>query len=123
MDAVTSAPQHPVSLHGAEALSPLDGRYASAVAPLAAHLSEAALNRERLRVEIAWLRHLAQTRAVPTLRELTEDEGRLLDGVLAGFGPDAVAELAAIERVTQHDVKAVEYLLKERMAGTTLADV
>ena len=123
MDAVNSAPSQPAHLHGAEALSPLDGRYATAVAPLAAHLSEAALNRERLRVEIAWLQHLAARRAVATLRELTEDESRQLDAVLAGFGPDAVAELAGIERITQHDVKAVEYLLKERMAGTSLADV
>ena len=123
MAAVNAAPHSPMSRNGAEALSPLDGRYADAVAPLAAHLSEAALNRERLRVEIAWLQHLSARRAVPTLRELTPAERQQLDAVLAGFGPDAVAELAGIERVTQHDVKAVEYLLKARMADTSLADV
>jgi adenylosuccinate lyase len=123
MDAVNAAPQVPHALNAAEALSPLDGRYAASVSPLVAHLSEAALNRERLRVEIAWLQHLAARRAVPTLRELTDAEVKQLDEVLAAFGPDAVVELAAIERTTQHDVKAVEYLLKARMAETSLADV
>ena len=62
---------------------PLDGRYRQAVAPLAQHLSEAALNRERLRVEVEWLVHLAATRAVPGLRELTADEVALLRAVPA----------------------------------------
>ena len=104
-------------------LGPLDGRYRAAVAPLVEHLSEAALNRERVRVEVEWLIHLAATGAVPGARALTDDEVARLRAVVAGFGAADVAELAGIERVTLHDVKAVEYYLKERIADTSLADV
>jgi adenylosuccinate lyase len=108
---------------GDQPLGPLDGRYRATVAPLAQHLSEAALNRERVRVEVEWLIHLATSRAVPGLRELTPGEVALLRAVPQGFDAAAVEELAAIERVTLHDVKAVEYLLKRRVEGTSLADV
>jgi adenylosuccinate lyase len=104
-------------------LGPLDGRYRAAVAPLAEHLSEAALNRERVRVEVEWLIHLTSTDAVPGSRRLTDGEIARLRAIVAGFGPADVAELGRIERVTQHDVKAVEYYLKERLEGTSLEDV
>jgi len=104
------------------ALGALDGRYRPTVAPLVEHLSEAALNRERVRVEVEWLIHLTTVGAVPGARALTPDEQALLRGVVAGFGPDDVAELATIERETVHDVKAVEYYLKRRMTGS-LADL
>jgi len=108
---------------GEAPLGPLDGRYRVAVAPLAEYLSEAALNRERVRVEVAWLIHLASTAAVPGARPLTSDEVAGLREVVDGFGPADVAELARIERVTLHDVKAVEYYLKERMEASSLADL
>ncbi len=104
-------------------LGPLDGRYRQDVAALAEHLSEAALNRERVRVEAEWLIHLASNRAVPGLRELTEAEVKALRSLADAFGPDDVLELGEIEAVTRHDVKAVEYLLKRRIEGTSLADV
>ena len=104
-------------------LGPLDGRYRPVVAPLVEHLSEAALNRERLRVEVEWLIHVTEHQVVPGARRLTEAETARLRGLAAGFGPADVAEVAEIERVTVHDVKAVEYLLKRRMAGTTLEDL
>jgi adenylosuccinate lyase len=105
------------------ALGPLDGRYRAAVAPLVEHLSEAALNRERVRVEVEWLVHLTTRGAVPGARRLTDEEVARLRGVVEGFGPADVDELAAIERETVHDVKAVEYFLKRRMVGTSLADL
>lgn len=108
---------------GPQPLSPLDGRYHAVVRPLAGHLSEAALNRRRLHVEVEWLIHLAAAGAVPGLRELTGDEVDRLRSVAADFGPAAVAELAETEKVTLHDVKAVEYYLKQRLAGTSLADL
>jgi adenylosuccinate lyase len=108
---------------GEQPLGPLDGRYRAYVAPLAQYLSEAALNRERLRVEVAWLVHLGASRAVPGLRPLTHDEIGHLGGVVDGFDAEAVEELAAIERTTRHDVKAVEYYLKRALEGTSLADV
>src|SRR6478609_2538599 len=104
------------------ALGALDGRYRGTVAPLVDHLSEAALNRERVRVEVEWLIHLTSLGAVPGARALTADEQAALRRVVDDFGPDDVAELAAIERETVHDVKAVEYYLKRRMTGP-LADL
>ncbi len=104
------------------ALGPLDGRYRATVAPLVEHLSEGALNRERVRVEVEWLIHLTATGAVPGARSLTDDEVARLRAVVDGFGPDDVRELAQIERETVHDVKAVEYYLKRRMTGP-LADL
>jgi adenylosuccinate lyase len=98
------------------ALGALDGRYRSAVAPLVDHLSEAALNRARVRVEIEWLIHQTSHGVVPGVRPLTEDEVARLRQVVADFGPDEVAELSEIEQVTVHDVKAVEYFLKRRLA-------
>jgi len=101
------------------ALGALDGRYRSAVAPLVEHLSEPALNRERVRVEVEWLIHLTSRHVVPDVRALTEAEQSALRQVVEDFGPDEVAEMGDIERVTQHDVKAVEYFLKRRL--TTIA--
>jgi adenylosuccinate lyase len=97
------------------ALGALDGRYRSAVAPLVEHLSEPALNRERVRVEVEWLIHLTTHQVVPGVRALTDDEQKALRAVVEEFGPEQVAEMGEIERVTQHDVKAVEYFLKRRL--------
>ncbi|MHA7126136.1 adenylosuccinate lyase [Janibacter indicus] len=98
------------------ALGALDGRYRPAVSPLIDHLSEPALNRMRVHVEVEWLIHLTSRQVVPGVRQLTDDEQAALRQVVEDFGPDAIAELAATEKVTQHDVKAVEYYLKERLA-------
>ena len=104
-------------------LGPLDGRYRAVVAPLADYLSEPALNRARIRVEVEWLIHLTRTGAVPGARPLSDAQAAWLRGLVDGFDQAAVAELARIERITQHDVKAVEYYLKDRMADTGLADL
>ena len=97
------------------ALGALDGRYRPAVAPLIDHLSEPALNRMRVHVEVEWLIHLTSQQVVPGVRQLTTDEQAALRQVVEDFGPEDIAELAATEKVTQHDVKAVEYYLKERL--------
>ena len=99
------------------ALGALDGRYRAAVAPLVDHLSEAALNRERVRVEIEWLIHLTSYAVVPGTRALTGTEHEALRAIVTNFGAADIAALADIERVTVHDVKAVEYFLKERLAA------
>ncbi|MEK4242136.1 adenylosuccinate lyase [Janibacter indicus] len=98
------------------ALGALDGRYRPAVSPLIDYLSEPALNRMRVHVEVEWLIHLTSRQVVPGVRQLTDDEQAALRQVVEDFGPDDIAELAATEKVTQHDVKAVEYYLKERLA-------
>ncbi len=98
------------------ALGPLDGRYRAAVAPLVDHLSEAALNRERVHVEVEWLIHLTARHAVPGAPTLSTEEVAYLRGIVADFDAATIAELAETERVTVHDVKAVEYLVKRRLA-------
>ena len=97
------------------ALGPLDGRYRAVAAPLVNHLSEAALNRARLRVEVEWLIHLTDHGVLPGAPRLSDSEKAYLRGVVENFGAGEIAELAEIEAVTRHDVKAVEYLLKRRL--------
>ncbi|GAB96702.1 adenylosuccinate lyase [Kineosphaera limosa] len=103
-------------------LGALDGRYRGAVAPLVDHLSEAALNRERVRVEVEWLAHLTSTQVVPGVRALTDAELARLRAIVDDFGADDIAELAAIEKETVHDVKAVEYYLKRRLPSVLEGD-
>jgi adenylosuccinate lyase len=99
------------------ALGALDGRYRAVVAPLVDHLSEAALNRERVRIEVEWLIHLTTGQVVPNVRALTAGQQTRLRAIVEDFGPEDVAELAEIERETVHDVKAVEYYLKRRLTS------
>ena len=107
------------------ALGPLDGRYRATVAPLVDHLSEAALNRERLHVEVEWLialtDGLAGAPVVPGAPNLSDAEKAYLRDVVATFAGDGIAEMAEIERETVHDVKAVEYFLKRRLAAAPAA--
>ena len=97
------------------ALGALDGRYRKAVAPLVDHLSEAALNRMRVHVEIEWLIHLTQHQVVPGVRQLTDAEVAQLRAIVGDFGAEDITELGEIERETVHDVKAVEYYLQRRV--------
>ena len=103
------------------ALGPLDGRYRAVAAPLVNHLSEAALNRARLRVEVEWLIHLTDHGVLTGAPRLSDSEKAYLRGVVEDFGAGEIAELAEIEAVTRHDVKAVEYLLKRRLDAAAQA--
>ena len=96
------------------ALSPLDGRYAAAVEALRPVFSEYGLIHARVRVELEWLKSLA---AAPEISEVPPFSAATLaeiDAVIAGFSPEHAAEVKAIEATTNHDVKAVEYWLKQR---------
>ena len=104
------------------ALGSLDGRYRGVVAPLVDHLSEPALNRARVRVEVEWLIWLTTHQVVPGVRALTEAEQAQLRRVVEDFGSDEIEELATIERETLHDVKAVEYFLKRRLTAIAPAE-
>ncbi|MEO6412258.1 MAG: adenylosuccinate lyase [Pedococcus sp.] len=104
------------------ALGALDGRYRGVVAPLVDHLSEPALNRERVRVEVEWLIFLTTHQVVPGVRALTDGEQQQLRQVVEDFAADEIAELAQIEGETQHDVKAVEYFLKRRLTAIAPGD-
>ncbi|WP_394162627.1 adenylosuccinate lyase [Galactobacter valiniphilus] len=105
------------------ALGPLDGRYRPAVAPLIDHLSEAALNRNRVHVEVEWFIHLAQHQVLPGLEKLTAEQEAGLRAIVTDFNADSVAELAEIEAVTVHDVKAVEYYIGRRLEALGLAQL
>jgi adenylosuccinate lyase len=99
------------------ALSPLDGRYAGKVSALREHFSEFALIRHRVRVELAWLCALAAEPALPEIPPFSDAARKMIDGVAAHFSPADAARVKTIEQETNHDVKAVEYWLKERFAG------
>lgn len=103
------------------ALGPLDGRYRASAAPLVNHLSEAALNRNRTHVEVEWFIYLADSGVVPGVDPLTDADRTFLRKIPSTFGSAEIAELAAIERETVHDVKAVEYFLKARLAAAATA--
>ncbi|MDO5745929.1 MAG: adenylosuccinate lyase, partial [Micrococcaceae bacterium] len=105
------------------ALGALDGRYRSAVAPLVDHLSEAALNRDRVHVEVEWLIHLTDNSVLPGTSPLTEAQRAALRKIVTDFNAASVAELAEIEAITVHDVKAVEYYIGRRLEGIGIADL
>ncbi|MDI3330175.1 MAG: adenylosuccinate lyase [Micrococcus sp.] len=96
-------------------LGPLDGRYRAAVAPLADHLSEAALNRNRIHVEVEWFIHLANRQVLPGLSPLTPEQESGLRAIVTDFGVEGIEELGSIEAKTVHDVKAVEYYIGRRL--------
>jgi adenylosuccinate lyase len=105
------------------ALSPVDGRYAAAVAPLRDYFSEAALIRERIRVEALWFLQLTGAPA-PLLREPLPDAVRARAAALAQEpGPEAPSAVKDIERHINHDVKAVEYFVRDVLgaAGASAA--
>ncbi|MEW6561531.1 MAG: adenylosuccinate lyase [Pseudomonadota bacterium] len=98
-----------------DALSPLDGRYAPKVDALRTHLSEAGLMRCRVQVEVAWFIGLSDL-GLPEFAPLSSSAREALNALVAGFGSAQAAEIKAIERTTNHDVKAVEYWLKAQTA-------
>ena len=106
-----------MSLNTLTALSPVDGRYASRCAELRGIFSEAGLVRARVRVEAAWLQALAACPGIVELRGLTASDLAAVAQVAAEFGDEDAAAVKAIERETNHDVKAVEYYIKGRLAN------
>jgi adenylosuccinate lyase len=100
-------------------LSPLDGRYQSQVAELGEHLSEAGLNRARIHVEIEWLIALTD-RGLFGAEPLTDDHRARLRARVRDFGQDDIDALARREAVTRHDVKAVEYQVRDYLSAQGL---
>ena len=98
------------------ALSPVDGRYRKSTDPLRAVLSESGLIRERIRIEAAWLLSLAE--AVPQIldKPLTDAVKQLAGGLALDPGDEAPAAVKAIESRINHDVKAVEYFVREKLS-------
>ncbi|GHD44193.1 adenylosuccinate lyase [Mycetocola manganoxydans] len=103
----------------AQPLSPLDGRYQSAVSGLGEYLSEAGLNRARVQVEVEWLLYLT-SHSMFGSSPLTAEQTQSLRGLYIDFGQADIDWLAEKEAVTRHDVKAVEYLVRDRLASLGL---
>jgi adenylosuccinate lyase len=99
------------------ALSPLDGRYHRQLEPLRAFFSEAALFRHRILVEVRWLLALAAEPAIAEIEPFSKATNTELERLVEMFSEDDAAEVKAIEAETNHDVKAIEYWLRKRLAG------
>ena len=110
-------PQTPLTLSPLTALSPLDGRYAAKVAPLRAVFSEFGLIQRRVAVEIAWLKMLAAHDDIVEVPPFRSATAALLDRIVTEFSEADALRVKEIEAVTNHDVKAIEYFLKEKTAG------
>jgi adenylosuccinate lyase len=114
-----------MELNELSAISPIDGRYGGKTAPLREIFSEYGLMRYRTLVEVRWLEALAAHPGLPESPELSHDAQAYLEGIAAGFSAADADRIKAIERRTNHDVKAVEYYLRERcsehaeLAGAT----
>lgn len=99
------------------AISPVDGRYGSKTAALRPIFSEYGLIRHRVLVEIRWLQHLASIKDITEVPAFSAETQKLLNGIVDGFSEQDALRVKEIENTTNHDVKAVEYLLKEKIAG------
>ena len=104
------------------ALTPLDGRYHKATAPLVEYMSEPALNRERMRVEVEWMILLANgfegngnQPIVDSVKPFTAEEQAFLRAIPEDFGAEGIKQHAAHEAITHHDVKAVEYYIDDQI--------
>jgi adenylosuccinate lyase len=111
-----------MDLSALSAVSPIDGRYGSKTTPLREVFSEFGLIRRRVLVEVRWLQQLAAHPAIVEVPALSLEANALLEGILDDFSEADAARIKAIEATTNHDVKAVEYFLKERFAGNRELD-
>lgn len=98
------------------ALSPLDGRYASKCDALRPYLSEFGLIAARVEVEVRWLQSLSKHDGISEVPTFSADTHAALDAIVSHFSEDDAERIKTIERTTNHDVKAVEYFLKEKIA-------
>ncbi len=98
------------------AITPIDGRYGAQTAPLRAVFSEYGLIRQRVAVEVRWLQALAAEPLITEVAPFSPSAQSVLESIIDDFSPMDAARVKAIEATTNHDVKAVEYFLKERVA-------
>lgn len=99
------------------AISPVDGRYAAKTAELRPIFSEFGLIRHRVLVEVRWLQHLANEDSITEVAPFSSDAQKVLNDIVDNFSEKDALRVKEIESTTNHDVKAVEYLLKEKIAG------
>ncbi|MDG1400300.1 MAG: lyase family protein, partial [Candidatus Binatia bacterium] len=104
------------------AISPVDGRYANKVEGLRRLVSEFGLIRHRVEVEVRWLEALAAHPGIPEVPRFGEAEKQILEPLIRDFGLEQASRVKEIESTTNHDVKAVEYFLKEEINGVPELD-
>lgn len=105
------------------AISPLDGRYQSKSSELSESFSEYALIKFRILVEIHWLIALCDEQGIPEAKTLNAEQKKTLLNIYEDFTPQDAQKVKDIEKTTNHDVKAVEYYLKEKFKNTTLEPI
>ncbi len=108
-----------MELNQLTAVSPVDGRYGSKTESLRTIFSEFGLIKHRVLVEIRWLQQLAKHEAIKEVPQFSEHANHLLNAIIDKFSVEDAQRVKNIERTTNHDVKAVEYFLKEKIAGNT----
>ena len=111
-----------MTYHTAKAISPLDGRYAAKIDPLREIFSEYGLIERRLYVEVRWLQKLSSTPAIVEVESFDQAATDHLQAIIDAFDLDAAHAIKAIERTTNHDVKAIEYFLKDSLKTNVALD-
>ena len=101
------------------AISPVDGRYAGKSVELRSIFSEYGLLKYRVEVEVRWLQMLSTNPQIEEVPAFTDTSNALLDKIVAEFSVEDAMRIKEIERTTNHDVKAVEYFLKEKVADNS----
>ncbi|HEY6395400.1 MAG TPA: lyase family protein, partial [Candidatus Binataceae bacterium] len=99
------------------AVTPIDGRYRARTRALQAYFSEFALIRYRVRIEAEWYIALAESPAIDALKPLPDATVRKIRAIYQGFALEDARRVKALEAETNHDVKAVEYFVKEKIAA------
>ncbi|WP_018701827.1 adenylosuccinate lyase [Anaeromusa acidaminophila] len=106
-----------------KSLTPLEGRYGAITEPFGDYFSEWALIKYRVHVEVEWLIAMAANPAFAEIRPFTAEEVSFLRNIVANFDDEKALRIKEIERTTNHDVKAVEYFLRETMGAMSLGDL
>lgn len=106
-----------MDLSSLTAVSPIDGRYGAKTAQLRSIFSEYGLIKARVLVEVRWLQALANNPQITELAPFSDEAGMLLNNIINDFSVEDAARVKKIEATTNHDVKAVEYLIKEKFQG------
>ena len=105
-----------MQLNTLNAISPIDGRYRSQVSALSAYFSEQALIQYRVKVEVEYFIALSEI-PLPALKDVTADDVKIIREMAANFSYEDALQIKNFEKITNHDVKAVEYFLKEKFDG------
>ncbi len=111
-----------MELNELTAISPVDGRYGSKTAAFRNLFSEYGLIKHRVLVEVRWFQALATHHEIVEVPELDADASNVLNDIVSNFSLDDAARIKTIERTTNHDVKAVEYFLKEKIQGNAMLE-